>query len=203
MKCESVVEHCRAERRYSPSISPERGSTLTRYVRRGTAVLALLILSAATWVAPWYVVPALGSCAETQMRSPYAFTGVVVSTRSDGRVATVRTDAGATVQVVGTPDTGSGATSVDRSFEVGGHYEFHPINSSSPYQDNACTFTHLLSQGHEPSAPTSGPPPAIKSRGFMVFGLIGSAVLGIATTLAILWRRHASVASMGRVGRGS
>jgi hypothetical protein len=167
--------------------------------RYSTALLALLILAALFWVAPWHVVPAVGSCAETQIRSPHAFTGVVVSTRSRGRVATVRTDAGATVQVVGTPDSGSAATSVDRSYEVGGRYEFHPINSSSPYQDNACTFTHLLPLGAEPSSPTSDD--ATNSRAFMVLGASGFAVLGIAGALAVLWRRHSRAASVRRVGR--
>jgi hypothetical protein len=36
------------------------------------------------------------------------------------------------------------ATSVDRAFQVGGRYEFHPLNAAGPYRDNACTATHLI-----------------------------------------------------------
>ena len=176
-----------------------RSETVVPWPRRRGIVLAALILAALAWVAPWSLVPAAGSCAEIQRRSPYAFTGVVVSTQSNGRVATVRTDVGTTVQVRGTPDSGSGATSVDRSYEVGARYEFHPLNDSSPYEDNACTFTHLLSRDAEPSALTSEPA-ATDNRGAMVLGVIGVGVLGVAGLLAILWRRHSSDASVGRVG---
>jgi hypothetical protein len=90
--------------------------------------------------------PALGSCATADpLASPYAFTGVVISTSSMGRLAVVRTEAGATVEVRGTMVTAENAfTSVDRSYQVGGRYEFHPTNATSPFADNACTATHLL-----------------------------------------------------------
>jgi hypothetical protein len=91
--------------------------------------------------------PALGSCATSApLASPYAFTGVVISTESMGRLAVVLTDAGATVEVRGTLVTaGDAFTSVDRSYQVGGRYEFHPTNATSPFADNECTATQLLS----------------------------------------------------------
>lgn len=91
--------------------------------------------------------PAFASCALAVPGSPYAFVGVVVSTQSHGRVAGVRTAAGEMVEVRGTPDTAeNAASSADRTYEVGGRYEFHPVNASSPFDDNSCTQTRLLSR---------------------------------------------------------
>ena len=101
--------------------------------------------------------PALGSCATSApLASPYAFTGVVISTESMGRFAVVRTDVGATVEVRGTMVTSDNAfTSVDRSYQVGGRYEFHPTNATSPFVDNECTATQLLSMTPVASAAPS------------------------------------------------
>jgi hypothetical protein len=93
---------------------------------------------------------ASASCATPAAASPWVFTGTVVSTERDGRVAAVRTDDGHRVDVVGTASTG-GFTSVDRAYEIGARYEFHPTNSASPFQDNICTRTHLA------SPPTAAP----------------------------------------------
>jgi hypothetical protein len=97
--------------------------------------------------------PAAASCVFPARTSAYAFVGTVTDTSNDGRVAAVRTDAGNVVTVVGTPDLGSGATSVDRKYVVGTRYEFHPINDKSPYQDNACTATHEVEGGPAPGGP--------------------------------------------------
>jgi hypothetical protein len=67
----------------------------------------------------------------------------VTSTERDGRIARVRTDDGQDVEVDGTPSA-TGATSVDRTYAVGTRYEFHPLNATSPFQDNACTSTRSL-----------------------------------------------------------
>ncbi len=134
----SAASRLAAEHAAAPSLLPALRSRL-----RASAVVALALLAAVFWVASGSK-QALGSCAVQSLESPDAFTGVVVSTRSHDRVATVLTDAGARVLVWGTPDIGSAVTSVDRTYEVGGRYEFHPTNSASPYQDNACTATHLL-----------------------------------------------------------
>jgi hypothetical protein len=90
---------------------------------------------------------ASASCAGTPVASLYAFTGAVAATEREGRVAHVTTDAGRQVIVRGTPSD-SGATSVDRAYIVEARYEFHPLNDSSPFEDNACTATRQLSTAH-------------------------------------------------------
>jgi hypothetical protein len=78
-----------------------------------------------------------------------------VDIANNGRVATFRTDAGLTVTFVGTPNEGSGATTVDRQYVVGTRYEFHPLNDVA-YQDNGCSATREVDGGS--SSPTSGAP---------------------------------------------
>ena len=117
-------------------------------IRRNSVALRRLAL--ATWAA---VALGLGiaegahaSCALQGPPSPNVFTGTVVATRSNGRIATVRTVDGRTVVVRGTTvDSDTTATSVDRNYRVGGRYEFHPYNAASPFGDDACTQTRLLS----------------------------------------------------------
>lgn len=87
--------------------------------------------------------PASASCLPDPLPSPYAFTGRVVHTKWDGRIARVRTDTGKHVIVRGA-ERRSEVTSVDRSYQVNQRYEFHPLNSGNPYRDNICTATHLL-----------------------------------------------------------
>jgi hypothetical protein len=53
-------------------------------------------------------------------------------------------------------DEPNAATSVDRTYEVGAKYEFHPLNDTSPYRDNACTATHLIgASSPDPSGPAA------------------------------------------------
>lgn len=101
--------------------------------------------------------PAYGSCSMETLRSVHAFTGTVVSLTAQDRVATEMTDAANRVKVIGAAgDWKSGViTSVDRTYEVGVRYEFHPLNAASPYRDNSCTATHQLTGA---SSPTSTPP---------------------------------------------
>jgi len=87
--------------------------------------------------------PASASCVGSPSPSPYAFSGTVVSTEADGRIAEVIVEDGRKVEVRGTPDA-SAMTTVDRTYQVGARYEFHPVNDSSPYEDNACTATRKL-----------------------------------------------------------
>jgi hypothetical protein len=90
---------------------------------------------------------AYASCATEASESPYAFVGTVIETEKQDRVATVITDSGRKVKVVGTPDSGwfsKSFSSVDRRYASGGRYEFHPINAESPYQDNRCTAIRQL-----------------------------------------------------------
>ena len=89
--------------------------------------------------------PAVASCAEQPVDSPYAFVGTVVGLEKEGRVANVVLDDGNKVVVHGSPELGDAvATSVDRRYALGGRYEFHPINARTPFQDNACTATRQL-----------------------------------------------------------
>ena len=111
----------------------------------------------------WFVStggPAAASCAVPPTESPYRFTGVVTDTDDGGRVATVRTDAGRTVTVTGAEGGPGTVTSVDRAFDEGVRYEFHPVNDASPYRDNACTATRAIGSGGlsdgEPSGAASG-----------------------------------------------
>lgn len=129
--------------------------------RRALAVLVAGLLGVLACLVTAAPPLAIASCAtDRPPRSPAAFTGVVLSTIFEGRIASVRTEGNETVTVRGTPATAlSGATSVDRNYEVGGRYEFHPVNRSSPYEDNACTATRLLSREAVPPA-TAPPVPA-------------------------------------------
>lgn len=95
---------------------------------------------------------AFGSCV-TRQRSADAFTGTVLNVTSDGKVATVRTEDGSTVTVIGGSRRSAVVTTVDRTYQVGVSYEFHPLNHQSPYRDNICTATHVLQDQKQPSAP--------------------------------------------------
>ena len=44
---------------------------------------------------------------------------------------------------------------MDRSYQIGGRYEFHPTNATSPFVDNECTATQLLSMTPVASAAPS------------------------------------------------
>jgi hypothetical protein len=97
--------------------------------------------------------PARASCVLPARVSSYRFTGTVTSVEHGGRTATVRTDDGRTVTVNGGGgDRPEVVTSVDRTYEKGARYEFHPLNDASPYRDNACTATHRI----EPVATAAG-----------------------------------------------
>lgn len=109
---------------------------------------AALLMSAATGLFGWVVIAApaaYASCLGAPEPSRHAFVGRVVDAESDSRVATVRTTVGETVRVVGTPSPAENSmTSVDRTYVVGAAYEFHPLNRTEPYEDNACTATKRL-----------------------------------------------------------
>jgi hypothetical protein len=101
--------------------------------------------------------PAQASCAASPGTSPYHFAGTVTAVGNSGRTATVRTDDGRTVTVLGSDVTGpNAATSVDRAYLVGARYEFHPVNDSDPYRDNICTATHPIGPDFpDPAAPAA------------------------------------------------
>ena len=109
--------------------------------------------------------PATASCGPLPPPSPNAFIGTVLDTDMDGRQATVQTMGGDTVTVVGTPAPDPGTiTSVDRTYDVGATYKFHPVNSADPYEDNACTRTHELRGDAIPAALVGGPTEAPSPR---------------------------------------
>ncbi|MBE1612585.1 hypothetical protein [Actinopolymorpha pittospori] len=72
----------------------------------------------------------------------------MIAVEDDGSLATVRADDGRVVTVLGGPGAPERnmSSSIDRSYTVGGHYEFHPSNNKDPYQDNICTATHLVEE---------------------------------------------------------
>lgn len=100
-------------------------------------LLLLLLLASSLGAAP-----AAASCALPPRESPDAFTGTVVSTSKEGRWAEVALPDGSVVEVRGGPR--DGFTSVDRTFARGARYEFHPLSSSPPFEDNACTATRRV-----------------------------------------------------------
>ncbi len=144
-----------------------------------TALLVLLTVAAWTWPAE----SAGASCARIA-RSPHAFTGVVVATRSHDRIATVETDDGQTVEVHGGPAEEAVFSSVDRAYERGGRYEFHPHDANSPYQDDECTATRLLGHVTLPPPPPEAPSlvPAAVLAGLLV--AVGAVLLLVRTTVA-------------------
>lgn len=126
--------------------------------------------------------------------SPYAFVGTVIETKQDGYVATVITDAGDRVTVLGAADTGwfAARSSVDRQYVLGARYEFHPTNSADPYQDNICTATRKLAG---PDLPPAGEPSG--SVNPVVWGAIGgvgaSALLIVGSVIMLRRRRRRAV----------
>jgi len=156
-------------------------------VGRVLAAAIVAVLGLLVWSAPGASDPAYASCATGHPpRSLAAFTGVVTSTRWQGRLAEVRTDAGRSVTVRGTPGGRSTMTSVDRSYEVGGRYEFHPVNDSSPFEDNNCTATRLLSRGAAVPGTAEHRPPVT---GLVVAGAL--VALAVGGGLAARRRRRA------------
>jgi len=138
----------------------------SRVLRR---ILALLLGAVALLVPAG---PAAASCAGPPQTSPALFTGTVTAVASNGRVATVLTDDGRTVQVIGTPDPAAQATSVDRQFTIGARYEFHPINNTPPYQDNACTATRQIGL-----RPATGVPGWVAPAGVVAAAILAIGVL--------------------------
>jgi len=161
-----------------------------RFVWRLLGVAALSAAGLFVGAAP----EASASCAAPPSVSPWMFTGTVVSTERDGRIAAVRTDDGHRVEVVGTTSTSTnGITSVDRDYEIGARYEFHPTNSTSPFQDNICTRTHLVSP--PTTATTPGTAHTRSAAGDTPSGLgTTAAIAGTAAAIALIAtlviRRH-------------
>ena len=162
------------------ALLPTRGGNIwSRLVRVATA--AALLVSIVTAALLCWPVQAVASCATEGLRSPWKFDGVVGAVRSEQRVATVLTDDGRSVEVRG--GSARAMSSVDRTFQPGGRYEFHPLNASSPFEDNSCTATRLLSLGPVP-------PVAATSSSSRFYPALGVGAAGLAAlALGFVGRR--------------
>lgn len=109
----------------------------------------------------------------------------MIATQDKDRVATVITDAGDRVTVRGALTSGlfAGISSVDRTFILGARYEFHPINSSDPYRDDACTATRQIAGPEQP-------PPDTQQPGNLTWPTIGIVVVILAAGTIMLLLRH-------------
>jgi hypothetical protein len=170
-----------------------------------TTMRVLMVSMLVTGPALLTAVPASAKCVANPSASAHRFTGTVIAVQRAGRLAEVQTDDGRTVMVSGTPAEadppgGVAATSVDRVFAVGARYEFHPINSASPYQDNACTATRQLAVAvASPVAAQSQLPARAQlvaaadvddgaGIGLMLLGAAGTAMILLAVGL-VMWAR--------------
>jgi hypothetical protein len=89
-------------------------------------------------------------------------------------------------------DEPNAATSVDRTYRAGAKYEFHPLNDTSPYQDNACTATHLIgANSPDPSGPAASGDPSTS----LWLAISAAAILLTGTGLWLLRRRTSSSAA--------
>jgi len=161
-----------------------------------TWAVLLPVLLATAWSLG--TAPAWASCASPgALTSPNAFAGTVTATSRAGRVAEVRTDEGRHVTVIGTPAVpdpsgADRATSIDRTYEVGVRYEFDPRNSTSPYEDTACTSTHVLPplapnpSAPTPSAPTVSSSPSATAAGTDAGGASSTTTIAIMAVVVLL-----------------
>jgi hypothetical protein len=146
-----------------------------RFVSR--VIVSTLVVTGAITVAPQ---PALASCAEIpDLETAFAdadvvFIGVVTELSNGNRTAEMQVEEvwkgpalPETVTVNGTPDLSSSATSVDRTYELGSYIVF-PVNSTSPFEDNACTLTQRTSAALDVIAPNSVETPEAVTTGDVV-----------------------------------
>jgi hypothetical protein len=161
-------------------------------------VAAGLVAATSAALAP----AAHASCAGPPAESVRAFVGTVIDTREEDRIATVITDDGSRVTVLGTIDTGwfsESFASTDRRYVLGGRYEFHPVSATDPYRDNVCTATHKIAgPGLQPLEPNQeflpGWVPIDEQAGtvayVMFFGPVVAGALGLALLGKWAWRRR-------------
>lgn len=144
-----------------------------------------------------------GQIAGSYASAPVVFVGTVVSTSNANREATVKIESiwrGPAmltyVRVIGTPEPGTQATSVDRTYQAGQRYLFVPENSSSPFHDNNCTATQPYTSALASQAPAAaraplpggdpGPPWGINLLPWLGVGVI--LLLAVAGVTALRWR---------------
>jgi hypothetical protein len=140
---------------------------------RTKSLLGALIATVVIFVA---AAPVSASCAaplsldEALASADLVVVGTVVAARSNDRIATVaiediwKGDAEASIGVAGGPDSLNGATSVDRTYQVGTRYLFfifEPAVHNSPgtfgarYEDNGCTDTRPYTAALDSLRPAS------------------------------------------------
>jgi hypothetical protein len=173
-----------------------------RWIGRG---LFVCVTAALPLVAGWPATPsAYASCVTPPRSSPNRFTGTVTQVVDEGRTATVRTDDGRTVTVHGGYHDHPGVvTTVDRTYQLGEHYEFHPLNDADPYRDNACTATHpiaalpagVTTPSSEPAHDAAARPSGNGGRRLWPVGIVAAVLVAGLVVLAAgaaLRRRHRS-----------
>jgi hypothetical protein len=148
------------------------------------------------FIGPLIIAPALllalatqaqASCAGSPSVSNHVFVGTVTSLANNGRAAQVRTADGHLVQVEGSPvHDANSATSVDRTYAMGVTYEFHPVNGTSPYQDDICTSTHAIASPARTVTASAAPAKSASSWWWAA----GAGLLAAAVGL-LVWRRLA------------
>jgi hypothetical protein len=119
--------------------APERCETLRPEVAAGACSSPVVRSSRRQWAAGVRIMCHRGHGLAVRVRRN------VISTERKDHIATVITDSGQRVTVLGTeggfPES---FRSTDRRYALGGLYEFHPLNGESPYRDNICTATQQL-----------------------------------------------------------
>lgn len=139
---------------------------------RGRMVAARVLVASVLATAAVALVPqpALASCAEQpDLETAYAnadivFIGSVVELSNNDRTAVMEVEQvwkgpqlPDIVTVNGGPGDTDTFTSVDRTFEVGTYIVF-PVNSTPPFEDNACTLTQRTTAALDVINPLIGEP---------------------------------------------
>ncbi len=148
------------------------------------ALAAAALVSAALVTAAVMTLGAAGAagaaeCPAVQEPSATVFTGTVTDVKDGGTLAVVRRQDGSSVLVSGV----SAAGLPPRTWAEGARYEFHPRGGGSPFADDGCSATRLVS-----------PAPASRgslSRAQLVVGVAFLALLLSTPALARRLRRRA------------
>jgi len=135
--------------------------------------------------------------------APAVFVGTVTGLDRGGRVATVDVDevwkgdgVAAVVQVAGSPDLASAATSVDRTYGVGQRYLFVPAGGAGDhFEDNSCTLTQPYSAALTAVRPTTAHRPLVDTggttpRSLLVGTFAAAAALALVAAILVGRRRQ-------------
>jgi hypothetical protein len=145
--------------------------------------------------------------------APVVFVGTVIYTSDQDRVARVKVESiwkgpalPAYLYVHGSPVSGPfTASSVDRHYQSGHRYLFVPVNTSTPFDDNICSLTQPYTAELSAYAPPDARTPSPATGFDYVQNFVGQnawfvalALLAAAGSIAFLWFRRRSTASMSR-----